>query len=293
MNDDTTPWRRLLDDAAQRLAEAGIDTAPVDARRIVEEAAGLEPAEFHAGLSVPATQRGVARLDRMLARRLEGEPLQYVVGRWGFRSLDLAVDARALVPRPETEVVAGLAIAEVASRADRLEREVVVVDLGTGTGAIALSIAVECPRARVIATDRSADALALARANLAGIGRAATRVSLHEGSWFDAVPDAVAGAVDVIVANPPYVADDEELPEVVEQWEPASALRAGPSGTEDLEAIVADASRWLTPDGSVVLERAPHQTAAIAERLVALGFDAFVHADLAGRDRAVVGRRRS
>jgi release factor glutamine methyltransferase len=172
-----------------------------------------------------------------------------------------------------------------------VDREILVADLGTGSGAIALSVAVECPRTRVMATDRSPDALAVARANLAGVGRAATRVTLHEGSWFDALPDAVVGSIDVVVANPPYIGDDEQLPEVVDRWEPASALRAGPSGTEDLDAIVDDVDRWLGPAGVVVLEMAPHQTAALAARCEGRGLSATVHADLSGRDRAVVARR--
>jgi release factor glutamine methyltransferase len=296
VEEGTVAWRELLAAAERTLADGGAATAAIDARRIVEEAAGVEPSEFRAVLDEPATVRGVARLDAMVARRAAGEPLQYVVGRWGFRSLDLAVDRRALIPRPETEVVAGLAIAEVERIAAAVEhagghREVLVVDLGTGSGAIALAVATECPRARVLAVDVAPDALALARANLAGIGRAATRVSLHEGSWFDALPSAVVGSVDVIVANPPYVADDEELPPVVDDWEPTGALRAGPRGLDDLVCIVDGADRWLTPDGVVVLEMAPHQTARIADRLATSGFTASIHRDLAGRDRAVVGRR--
>ncbi len=288
----TVAWSDLLAETTERLAGTGIEDAAVDARRILEEAAGIEPVELRETLNRPATVQAVARLDRMVSRRLAGEPLQYVLGRWSFRSLDLAVDRRVLVPRPETEIVAGLAIAAVEARARTVEREILVVDLGTGSGAIALAVATECPRARVMATDRSLEALALARANLAGIGQGATRVTLHEGRWFAALPDAVAGSVDVVVANPPYVADDEVLPAVVAEWEPAMALRAGPTGTEDLEAIVDEVERWLAPEGCVVLEMAPHQTEAVAARLEAIGMATEIHADLSGRDRAVVARRR-
>ena len=216
-------------------------------------------------LDTAATVRGVASFDRLVARRENGEPLQYVVGRWGFRHLDLMVDRRVLIPRPETEFVAGLAIEEVVARSGA-GREVVVADLGTGSGALGFAIATECAAARVLATDRSLDALAVARANLAGLGRAAGRVSLHEGSWFDALPTSVRGAIDVLVSNPPYIGDDEELPAVVGGWEPSEALRAGPVGDEDLQTILDGADEWVAPGGAVVLEMAPDQTAVIADR---------------------------
>jgi release factor glutamine methyltransferase len=201
------------------------------------------------------------------------------------------VDRRVLIPRPETEVVAGLAIEEVVARSGA-GREVVVADLGTGSGALGFAIATECAAARVLATDRSPDALAVARANLAGLGRAAGRVSLHEGSWFDALPMSVRGAIDVLVSNPPYIGDDEELPAVVGEWEPLEALRAGPVGDEDLRTIFHGADDWVAPGGAVVLEMAPDQTAVIADRFREAGWQASIHGDLAGRDRAVVARKR-
>ncbi len=286
----TTPWSAFLEEAADRFRRAGLESPDIDARRVIEEITGVEPSGFHAVLAEPATARGVARFDVMVARREGGEPLQYVLGRWAFRHLDLLVDKRVLVPRPETEVVAGLAIDEVVARGGR-GREVLVADLGTGSGAIGLSVASECPHARVLATDRSADALAVARANLAGIGRAAARVSLHEGSWFEALPDSVIGAVEVLVSNPPYIADAEVLPDVVADWEPPVALRAGPSGDEDLRTIVEESPTWLAPDGVIILEMAPDQTESVANRCREIGFMASVHDDLTGRARAVVARR--
>ena len=288
-DDGTISWRDLLAEATARLARSGSETAEIDARRIVEEATGVEPAGFHAVLAELATVRGVAAFDTMVARREQGEPLQYVVGRWGFRHLDLMVDPRVLIPRPETEEVAGLAIDEVNSRAG--DREVLVADLGTGSGAIGLSVAQECASARVLATDISDEALQVARANLAGIGRAAARVSLHAGSWYDALPSSVRGSLDVVISNPPYVTDDEALPAVVDDWEPRGSLRAGADGLDDLTVIVDAAADWVAPGGAVVLEMAPTQTALIAERFVALGWAAAVHTDLQGRDRAVVARR--
>ncbi len=261
----------------------------VDARRIVERVSGYDGAELIVHLDERAPERARVECARMATRRETGEPLQYAIGGWGFRRLDLYVDRRVLIPRPETEQV----VEVVRDELHRLEvRAPVVVDLGTGSGAIALSVAVEVPGASVWATDVSPDALAVARANLAGIGgRVATRVRLLEGSWFDALPGELRGQVQLLVSNPPYVADDETLPALVSDWEPADALRAGPTGLEAVGAIVAGASVWLARPAALVVEIAPHQ----AERATALareaGFaDVDVRADLSGRPRALVGR---
>jgi release factor glutamine methyltransferase len=287
-------WRELLAEAEAALA-GRVPSPGVDARRIVEEASGFEGAALHAGLDQEASELGVARFDRMLARRVAGEPLQYVLGRWSFRHLDLFVDGRVLIPRPETEVVAGLALAELDRiRAGRHpDGSMVAVDLGTGSGAIGLSLAVERPWVEVWLTDRSIEALAVATANLTGIGRPATRVTVAQGSWFDALPPDLRGGVDVLVSNPPYVAVGEDLPAEVADWEPHEALIAGPSGLDDLTVLVAGAPVWLRPGGALVLEHAPDQ----GERLVRMALHAgFVEArtatDLVGRERALVARLR-
>ena len=217
----------------------------------------------------------------LVARRESGEPLQYVVARWGFRTLELYVDRRVLIPRPETEIVAGAVI--------DLDPQDVVVDLGTGSGAIALSVAVETKARRIIATDASPDALAVARANLAGLGRPATRVELYEGDWFDALPNAIRGAVEVIVSNPPYVAEHEALPSEVIDWEPRGALVAGPTGLEAIERIVGEARDWLKPGGALVVEVAPHQRQAVLALCVDYA-ETEIRQDLAGRDRVVIAR---
>ena len=291
---DAVCWRSLFDEARQRLAGTdGVDSPDIDARRIVETAAGAAPAEFEGVLDEPATKRAAAWFYSMLERRGAGEPLQYVVGSWSFRTLDLMVDRRVLIPRPETEVVAGLAADEVASRSDAPggDREVIVADLGTGSGAIALSVAAECPAARVYATDVSADALAVASANLAGLGRAAARVTLHEGDWFKALPGALQGSIDVVVSNPPYIGTGEELPAVVADWEPAVALWSGPTGREAVEQVVAGASEWLRPGGALVMEAASHRAQESATLVSSAGFeDVRVERDLAGLERVVMGR---
>ena len=291
-DDDAVPWAGLLSETEARLARAGVEGAGQEAAWIVGEASGLDAAEVLAGDAL-ATVGGVRRLDAMVGRRLGGEPLQYVLGCWAFRHVDLMVDPRVLIPRPETEQVAGWALDELGRRrSDAPDRELVAVDLGTGSGAIALSLAVEGPSAVVWATDRSPAALAVARANLTGIGRAAARVRLAEGSWYEALPTQVAGTVDVVVANPPYIAADEELPAEVASWEPADALVSGPSGLEALEVVVDGAPRWLAPGGALVVELAPGQADVVAERARAVGLvDVEVRHDLAERARALVAHR--
>src|SRR5690606_36499299 len=148
----TVSWRELLREAEARLERTGVPGA--DARRLVEEASGLEGAELVLGLDRPATVRGVARLDAMVARRCSGEPLQYVLGSWGFRGVDLFLDPRVLIPRPETERLVEVALDEIARRA-RNGRRAVVADLGTGSGAIAAAIVTERKDVEVWATDRS------------------------------------------------------------------------------------------------------------------------------------------
>lgn len=283
-------WGELAVEVAERLRGAPATTDPArEALTIVSKACGATAQEWPDAASRHATVRGVAAIDGMSARRLAGEPLQYVVGEWGFRYLDLFVDRRVLIPRPETEVVAGAALAE-ARRVVPDDGPVIIADLGTGSGAIGLALVTEHSGAEVWLTDASADALAVARANTAGVGRAGARVRIAQGSWFDALPADLAGQLGVIVSNPPYVADGEELPAEVVDWEPTDALFAGPMGTEDHAHLVAEAPRWLAPGGSLVLEIAPAQAPAVVELASAHFDDVVVEADLAGRDRVVVAR---
>ncbi|MEM8923028.1 MAG: peptide chain release factor N(5)-glutamine methyltransferase [Actinomycetota bacterium] len=295
---DGVTWGALAIETTARLAVSSrpevAELAEAHGRLIAMRASGAEPGEWLDRARDLASVRGVAALDAMTARRLQGEPLQYVLGEWSFRRIELFVDRRVLIPRPETEVVAGLALRELerlAAATGDARSTTTAVDLGTGSGAIGLSLAVEHERVDVWLTDVSADALAVARANLAGIGRAGARVRVAEGSWFDALPAELLGRLGLVVSNPPYVADGEALPAEVADWEPASALFGGTGGTDHLELLVADAPRWLRSDGALVLEMAPEQTGAVAERAAAYFAEVEVHPDLVGRDRAVVARR--
>lgn len=281
-------WKQLLSEAESALGST------VDARRIVARAGGFTWAELTLVESETASGRASAWIQAMVERRRQGEPLQYVLGVWGFRNLELLVDRRVLIPRPETETVVDIALGELRRGAVGVgSNHPLVVDLGTGSGAIALAIASEMANTRVWATDVSADALAMARANLAGTGSAvAPRVTMCEGSWFQPLPPQLAGHVDLIVANPPYVGADEALPAEVGDWEPSQALVAGPLGLEAVNEIVGQASDWLIPGGSLVVEIAPHQAGDASAAAMAAGLVAVhVHPDLVGRPRALVARR--
>jgi release factor glutamine methyltransferase len=277
-------WGSLLREARRRLGGRSLD-----ARRIVERASGYEGGTLVAHRDEAAPERAAAAVAGMVERRVAGEPLQYVVGTWGFRRLDLLVDRRVLIPRPETETVVEVAMAEWR----RLPSPAVAVDLGTGSGAIGLSLSVELG-AEVWATDASPEALAVARANVAGTGgAAATRVRLVEGDWFTALPGELAGRVDLLVSNPPYVGAAEALPAEVADWEPAAALVSGPTGLEAVAHIVATAPAWLARPGALVLELAPHQADEALALAAGAGFaDAAVHPDLAGRPRCLAARAR-
>lgn len=270
----------------QRSALAALGSAQ-EVRWLVEEVSG---AQWPACSERPATPRQAQRLEAMVARRAGGEPIQYVLGSWGFRSLDLLVDRRVLIPRPETEVVAGVALEEIEGRSAPL-----AVDLGTGSGAIALSLVAEHPGVQVWGTDASAEALDVARANAAGLGgRAATRVVYERGSWWSAIPEALRGELDLVVSNPPYLscAGLRAADTSVRDWEPPAALASGPTGTEALVEVVSAAPGWLAPTGVVVVELAPDQVPAVTAVARGAGLhDVEVRADLAGRDRVLVARR--
>lgn len=260
-----------------------------EARWLCEVATALEGDQFARGLDEPATERMVAHLDAMVARLATGEPLQYVLGQWSFRHIEVVIDPRVLIPRPETELVAGVAIDKAATFVPSRT----VADLGTGSGVIGLSLAAELPvdGTTVWITDTSADALDVARANLAGLGRKGRNVRIGEGRWFDALPADVR--FDVIVSNPPYVATGSpDLAAAVLDWEPAAALFAGPDGLDDVRTIVRDSFERLVPGGWLVLEIGADQGAAVRDELLGRGFAAVeIRPDLAGHDRIASAQR--
>ncbi len=266
--------------AQSRLVADGLELR--EARWLVEE--------FGADVSPGSSLRAAAD------RRRRGEPLQYVLGHWPFRDLDLLVDERVLVPRPETESLVTIALEELAHATVRAP---LVLDLGTGSGAIGLSIVSELSdrgvASTLVAVDESADALDLARTNALRTGVLA--VSFVRSTWYAALDASLAGRVDLIVANPPYVGVDEFLTlDPVLRHEPYGALvspdRDGVVGFDDLASIVTEAPRWLRPGGVVVCEHGdrhgePTRRAAAGVGLV----DARTEHDLAGRPRFLVARR--
>jgi release factor glutamine methyltransferase len=277
-------WRTLLNETIEVLGERP------QARWICETACGLDGDEFLAELDEPATERMVAQLDAMVARYRAGEPLAYVMGHWSFRTIELMVDRRVLIPRPETEVVAARAL-ELARGVAGQRR---VVDLGTGSGAIGLSLAAELPimGTEVWLTDYSTDAVDVARANAIGLGRAAANVRVVHGSWFDALPVDVRGEIDVVVSNPPYIADgDAEVAESVLEYEPHSALFAGDDGLDDVRTIARDARDWLRSGGWLVMEIGYQQGDAVKALLEGFGYlNVAIANDLTGRPRIAEAR---
>ena len=266
-----------------------LDDRPA-ARWLCEVATSADGDEFMATLDEPVTHRMVAHLDSMLERLRTGEPLQYVLGRWSFRQLDLLVDSRVLIPRPETELVAETAIALALA----IGSPVTVADLGTGSGAIGLALADELPHSdtTVWITDVDADALDVARANLAGLGRAAVNVRVAQGSWFEALPGDAR--FDLIVANPPYIADGSSLiDDSVREWEPHLALFGGFDGLDDIRHLVSGAPTHLVPGGWLVLEIGADQGVLVREMFDTVGYsEVEIRRDLAGHDRIALGRSR-
>jgi release factor glutamine methyltransferase len=273
---------------AARLAAAGIETPDVDARWLVEHVTEV---------SGSCTGCGAALLDGLVARRAAREPLQVVLGRTWFRELELVCAAGVFIPRPETELVAGLAIdaARAAGPAP------LIVEPCTGTGAIALSVAVEVPGATVVASDLDRSAVELARSNLDRVRRGeagppvvASEVTILQGDLLDPVDPALRGQVDVLVANPPYLPASDRgtwAPEVAAH-DPDRALVGGEDGHEVVDALLELAGRWLRPGGTVVLEIDERRGAEAVTRAAASGLvDARTCRDLTGADRAVVAQR--
>ena len=264
----------LLAGAAARLAAAGCDTPRLDAELLLAGAAALDRAALVAGALEPVGADAASRLESLLARREAREPVAYILGRRGFRHLDLAVDERVLIPRPETELLVEAAV--------ELPAGARVADVGTGSGAVALALAQERPDLAVTGLDASGGALAVARANALRLGLRAEFV----------MADLLAGAPgpwDAVVANLPYVdaADWDGLAPEITRWEPREALVAGAAGLALIRRLIAQLGE--TP--FTALEVGAQQAPAVAATLAATGRRVQTLQDLAGIERVVVGRR--
>ena len=268
----------LVGEVAEQLAQAGVPSPRVDAEILVAHVSGLSRSELYS--SDRALGEGeLERLRSLVERRRAREPLAYVLGEWGFRRLTVKVDRRVLIPRPETEVLVERSLELIAGLA-----EPHVLDVGVGSGAIAIAIAEEHPGARIVAVDRSPEALAVAEQNLA---RASVdgRVELRRG---DLLAD-LTGPFDLVVSNPPYVTPEEyeSLQPEIRLYEPREALVGSGVG----EAIARAARSALAPGGWVVLECGDGQADGLAAELERLGYGEVEKTrDLAGRDRIVAGQ---
>jgi release factor glutamine methyltransferase len=268
--------KEALAAASDALRAAAVETPRLDAELLLCEAMGCDRTGLAVGLEAQVPAGAGRRFGEMVRRRLRREPVAYILGRKGFRSIELAVDRRVLIPRPETELLVELAL-ELRPRR--------VLDIGTGSGAVALAIAAELPECEVVASDTSAAALEVARVNAERLGLA-RRVELVE-----AMLPPQPCELDLIVANLPYVAETEwgGLEPEVTEWEPREALLAGPDGLDVLRAAI-PAAAPAAP--TLALEVGAGQAPAVSEMLFAADF-AQVEArpDLAGIPRVVWGRR--
>jgi release factor glutamine methyltransferase len=254
-----------------------------EVERLLMSITGEVRAGLTAGLDLTPDQ--VSRFDALSSRRVAGEPLQYLEGTVEFGPIDLVVDERALIPRPETEAVWD----EARRMLGEAGRGTVIVDLCTGSGAMALALKTVFPEARVFATDLSEDALALAKENAA---RLDLDVEFFHGDLFEALPKSIYGRIDLLVSNPPYIEEKEweTLPPDVRDHEPRQALVSGPDGTEILERIADEVYWWLGVGGWVLCEIGETQGRR-ADELFGQWLDTEVRPDLTGRDRILVGRK--
>jgi release factor glutamine methyltransferase len=264
------------------LRDAGARIDPVDAQWLLVHALGKPRSWLYAHGDDVADAALVARFEALVARRVVGEPVAYLTGRRGFWSLDLTVTPATLIPRVETELLVELALARLPR-----DREPRIADLGTGSGAIALALAHERPRARVVATDASDAALAVARDNAIALG--IDNIDFRRGDWLAALSGE---RFDLIASNPPYIASDDPHLGVGDlRHEPAAALASGYDGLDAIRMIVRDAPAHLVTDGWLLLEHGLEQGRAVRELLHAAGFvDVATEHDLEGRDRVTLGR---
>jgi len=273
----TGSWERLvLDCPLPRL----------QARMLLEAASGKRREWLIAHGDEPADERAASAFESLARRRLLGEPIAYLVGTREFAGRRFSTTPAVLVPRPETEMLVDFALAHAPAHGS-------VIDLGTGSGAIAITLACERDDLRVVATDRSEAALALARRNAEALCPEAlhgARLGLRHGDWWECVGDDER--FDVVVANPPYVADeDPHLHQGDLRFEPRGALAAGPDGLEALRAIVDGAARHVSSHGWIALEHGCDQGAAVRAMLAAAHWrDVETRSDEAGRERITCAR---
>jgi len=279
---------RLLDWTARFFESKGIDTARLDAELLLAHALGCRRIELYARYDEVPDGEPLARFRDAVRRRGQRIPAKYLTGETEFYSLALAVGPAVLIPRPETEFLVEQALKALPEDAERR-----VADLGTGSGAIAIAVAKQRPRAQLVATDASREALDVARANAQRHG-VADRIEIRQGRWFEAL--AADTVFDAIVSNPPYVATADlecAMPEVRDH-EPRAALDGGPDGLDALRTLAAGAPAWLKPGGWLIVEVGAGQAQAVTDLAEGTGrYETIgVVPDFAGIDRVVSMQKR-
>ena len=279
--------KSLLRVAKAQLAESGI--SEVDAEHLLAHVLGLSRMDLHNSVLIESTLATISDLDvieeqffTLLDRRLNHEPLQYLTGVAPFRYLEIEVGPGVLVPRPESELLVEAVLQHIAN----LPAPVSVIDLGEGSGALSLAIATEAPTSRVIAVEKSPEALVWLKKNVSVI---AENVRVVEGDVADVLPGVKC---DVVIANPPYIPDSQTLPRDVAGFEPHIALFGGPTGMELPRIFIQAAARLLKPAGVLVIEHTEEQAIAIAGELAVDFEDIALHDDLVGRPRWTSAVRR-
>lgn len=267
-------------------AAKGIESPRLNAELLIGHALQRKRMQLYLEFERPLAEAELELIRPLVRRRAQHEPVQYILGETEFLGLKLKVDRRALIPRPETELL----VENVRAAWGGAATPARILDLGTGSGAIALALAQVFPESQVTATDRSADALTLARENAERSGLSA-RVQFLQADWFEGLP---AGPYDVIVANPPYLTAEETAQTALEVrgFEPISALTAADAGLADLKRIVAGAPAYLAAGGLLALETGIAQRDALIEAARAAGFSPIeIKRDLTDRDRFMFARR--
>ena len=278
---NTITVQQLLAQARQRLT--ALDSGALDAEILLAHALHKARSYLHTWPEAVVPDTAAASFEQSLRRRLQGEPVAYLTGQREFWSLQLQVDHRVLVPRPDTERLVELALEKIPAG-----QPLRIADLGTGSGAIALALATERPRAQFFAVDMSRPALDITAQNIRALGL--RNVEPAHSHWCEALQDA---AFDVIVSNPPYIAEaDPHLDQDGVRFEPRTALAAGPDGLDDYHALIPGAFRCLQPGGWLLLEHGHEQQTAVLDLLARAGFvDTLGKTDDAGQPRVCMGRK--
>lgn len=284
---DHKPQRSIgdvLTHSQQQLAACS-DSPRLDAEVLLAKVLGVSRAQLFARPESPVSEQDDERFKQLLARRLNGEPIAHILGYREFWSLQLDVTPATLIPRPETELLVELALERIPVSAT-----LDIADMGTGSGAIALAVASERPHCRIVATDTSGEALAVARRNATQLGL--TNVEFLHGDWYQALG---ATRFDVILSNPPYIrSDDPHLVQGDVRFDPHAALVSGVDGLDALRCIVGNAAQHLRPGGWLLVEHGYDQKAAVKGLFVAAGFSEITTVnDLGGQPRVSFGRHQT